>query len=137
MTSQDSDARILSRMLHTRHITLTVRYEPGIRYGRSLTWLAPELGDAGLALIEDHTTDTVPWRTWAGTVDEPTYERFAATWRLSEQGLRSTTMSGGKGQGAFATTIDGMNWEIDGDSPIVSVSVQVARPSDSANGRCT
>lgn len=119
-------------MPESRHVTITVRYEPQLDYGRSLAWLAPELSGAGLALTEDHLDDRAPSRTWAGYVDGATYERFARAWRLPAKPRdpgsgRSRHASAGA---TYVHTLDGMNWEVNGESPIIAVAVQVTR-------RCT
>lgn len=112
-----------------QHIVITVRYEPQVRYGTSLTWIAPELRDAGLHLVEDHLDDPRRSRTWAGSVDGPTFERFAKSWRLPRQNENVTASAFGDSNGTAsdARTYDGMNWEDGGASPIVWVSVRVAR----------
>jgi hypothetical protein len=56
-------------MAESRFIVMTVRYEPGARYGRSLAWIAPELEDAELALTEDRVERGAPSATWAGRVE--------------------------------------------------------------------
>ena len=69
-------------MVDPRYITITVQYDREPKYGRSLEWIAPELKDSALTMIEDHLGDPTPSRTWAGLVDGPTYEQFAKAWRL-------------------------------------------------------
>jgi hypothetical protein len=110
-----------------RYITIRVQYDRQTRYGRSLTWVAPELTDADLALTEDHLDGSAPARTWRGVVDGPTYERFAAAWRLEGVLVKPAPGTANKEHGARtrAFTLDGMNWEAGGESPIVCVSLQV------------
>ena len=114
-------------MAGLQHITITARYEPRVSYGTSLSWIAPELTDAGLALIDDHLDDPMPSRTWAGSVDGRTFERFAKSWRLPRENAVGSTSKGDDGEdtAAYERTYDGMNWEVGGDSPIISVSVHV------------
>ncbi len=114
-------------MSDARHVTIRVQYDPQVRYGRCLEWVAPELRDAGLVLTENHLGGSAPSRTWRGVVDGPTYERFAAAWRL--EGMLGEpapdTANEEHGPRTRACTLDGMNWEAGGESPIVYVSVQV------------
>ena len=113
-------------MAGLQHISITARYEPRVSHGTSLAWIAPELRHAGLALIDDHLDDPMPSRTWAGSVDERTFERFAKSWRLPrEDQLGSTSQDDGEHVVPYARTYDGMNWEVGGESPIISVSVYV------------
>ena len=94
-----------------RYITMKAVYDRDLHCGRSLTWIAPELKDAGLTMTEDDTDGLSPSRTWAGIVDGPTFKRFADAWHLNDA--------------TPARTFDGMNWEVGGESPIVYVSVDV------------
>ena len=104
------------------YVAIEVRYEPGSRDRAFLASTAPELGDAGLALIEDHLGQPKPSRTWAGRVDGQTFRRFAVAWALD----RATLDFDRRGEDAvYEKTFDGMNWEVDGVSPIISVSVKV------------
>ena len=114
-------------MAGLQHITITARYEPRVSYGTSLSWIAPELRDAGLALIDDHLNDPMPSRTWAGSVDGRTFERFAKSWGLPRENAVGSASKGDDGEdtAAYARTYDGMNWEVGGESPIISVSVNV------------
>jgi hypothetical protein len=111
----------------TRYVTIRVQYDQQARYGRSLKWVAPELKDAGLALTEDHLDMSAPSRTWRGVLDGPTYKRFAAAWRLEGMLDEETPDTANEEHGArtSACTLDGMNWEAGGESPIVYVSVRV------------
>jgi hypothetical protein len=130
MTRPIGDVR-LGAMTGSQHIAITVRYEPRTSYGTSLAWIAPELRDAGLALIEDHLGDPMPSRTWAGSLDGRTFERFSKSWRLprnNEHGS-ATKLDDGNDSGSYERTYDGMNWEVGGESPIISVSVQVGPDS--------
>lgn len=114
-------------MSGARYVTIRVQYDQQARYGRSLEWVAPELRYAGLALTEDHVGGAAPSRTWRGVVDGPTYERFATAWRLEAMLGEAAPDSADEEQGARtrACTLDGMNWEAGGESPIVYVSVRV------------
>jgi hypothetical protein len=116
-------------MAHFRHISITVRREPDARCGTSLAWIAPELRHAGLRLVEDHLDDGRPTRTWAGAVDEGTFRRFARAWRLprDDEELRADRAADRNETVGYTRTFDGMNWEVDGVSPIISVSVEVTR----------
>jgi len=112
-------------MVGLQHITITARYEPGVRQGVSLEWIAPELDDAGLALTEDQLDAPMPSRTWVGSVDGRTFERFAESWGLplKIKGQSASALDDGKDIVSYPRTYDGMNWEVDGKSPIISVSV--------------
>ena len=111
-------------MSDTRYVTIRVQYDQQARYGRSLNWVAPSSRDAGLVLTDDRLGGSAPSRTWRGVVDGPTYERFAAAWRL-EGMLGEPAPDTEHGAGTRACTLDGMNWEAGGESPIVCVSVRV------------
>ena len=112
-------------MTDDRFIVIAVAYDRHPGYGRSLDWIAPELSDAGLSLIEDHTDGASPSRTWAGAVDEPTFERFADAWGLHDE-TDEPPPTGADGHPAMHTyTLDGMNWEARGESPIVSATVHI------------
>jgi hypothetical protein len=104
-------------MGHDRYITIKVAYDSHSSYGRSLQWIAPELNEAGLNLIEDRRHDPRPSRTWAGAVDEDTFRRFADAWRLDHE-VDDTF------------TLDGMNWEVGGASPVVYVCVHIGAAPD-------
>jgi hypothetical protein len=116
-------------MVDPRYITITVQYDRDARYGRSLGWIAPELENSTLTLTDDHIAAPRPSRTWAGMVDGPTFERFARAWRLPGQ-ITTTTppVTDDPDRVARTYTLDGMNWEAGGISPIVCVSVHVIRP---------
>ena len=116
-------------MLDPRYITITVQYDRDPRYGRSLGWIAPELKNSTLTLTDDDIAGPRPSRTWAGMVDGPTFKRFARAWRLPRQ-ITGTTppVTDDPDRVARTYTIDGMNWEAGGISPIVCVSIQVTRP---------
>jgi hypothetical protein len=118
-------------MMDTRLITLTVRYEPHAQYGHSLAWVAPELAPAGLALTEDHLDGQAPFRTWAGSVDGSTFARLAEVWRLPHEEQEPGRCDDARV--SYTKTLDGMNWEIDQQSPIISASLRVTRP-DLADG---
>ncbi len=116
-------------MSDARYVAIRVQYDQQARYGRSLEWVAPELRYAGLALTEDRVDigGSAPSRTWRGVVDGPTYERFATAWRQEAMLGEAAPDTANEEQGARtrACTLDGMNWEADGESPIVYVSVRV------------
>jgi len=114
-------------MTDDRYITITVAYDTLSSYGRSLEWIAPELTDADLTMVEDRADDPRPSRTWAGTVDEPTFKRFADAWHLDHHGDEASeaTLTGDGPAVRGTYTFDGMNWEAGGESPIVYVSVHV------------
>ena len=116
-------------MVDPRYITITVRYDGVPKYGRSLGCVAPELKNSNLTMTDDNIGGPRPSRTWAGMVDAPTFERFARAWRLPGQ-ITSTTplVTDDPDRVPPNYTLDGMNWEADGFSPIVWVSVQVTRP---------
>jgi len=116
-------------MSHDRYVIITVVYEPLLTYGRSLEWIAPELRDAGLTMVEELNGGPSPSRTWAGVVHRPAFNRFADAWRLggaAEKPVLVVTNEGRQLPG-FSHTLDGMNWEAGGASPIVYVCVEVAR----------
>ena len=98
-------------MRDDRYITMTVAYDHYPQDGRPLSWIAPELRHAGLVMTEDHTGGPNPSRTWAGVVDGPTFKRLATAWHLHDA--------------TRARTFDGMNWEVDGRSPIVYVALEI------------
>ena len=128
----------LVAMVGKQRIAITVRYEPRVRHGTSLSWIAPELEGARLALIDDHLKDPMPSRTWAGVVNERTFARFAKSWglRRGNDGGSASELDDGAGDASYARTYDGMNWEFGGQSPIISVSVQVEPdPADRTSGR--
>jgi hypothetical protein len=103
-------------MRGSQYVTIEAHYERRYRGGRSLSKIAPELGGIGLAMTEDHTDDLAdPSCTWAGTVDGSTFGRFADAWRLDER-----PDSPGDDH-----ILDGMNWEVEGWSPVVYVALRV------------
>jgi hypothetical protein len=104
-----------------RLVTVTVVYERRARCAPTLEWIAPELKDAGLSLIEDHHKGSYPSRMWAGSVDGPAFARFADAWQLGDECSEPTSGS----LDAHAYTFDRMNWKTGGESPIVSVTIQV------------
>jgi len=112
-----------------RLITVTVWYERRSAHARSLEWIAPELGDAHLTLVEDQAESERPFRTWTGLVDGPTFERFARSWRLEDStgsGPDSSNHNQNASQVPRSYEFDGLNWEADGESPIICVTVQVS-----------
>jgi hypothetical protein len=114
-------------MLGPRHIIVTVQYDQQPSYGRSLEWIAPELKGARMTMTEDHTGDPQASRTWEGTLDASTFERFARAWRLPEgsSDQKKPAATATQDPGPRCYTLDGMNWEENGKSPIVYASVQV------------
>jgi hypothetical protein len=123
-------------MVDKRYIVIRVAYEPSV-YGRSLEWIAPELKDAGLTLIEEHADECGASRTWAGVVDGATSQRFADAWHLPDE-FHEPAAANLAEDGHIARarrTFDGMNWEVDGESPIVSVSVEIGVIRDSPRRR--
>lgn len=104
-----------------RYIVIKVAYDRYPSYGRSLAWVAPELREAGLSMVEDHSLAPSPSRTWTGSVDGPTFERFADAWHLDV----SSSVTDEEQAAAREYTFDGMNWEAGGESPIVYVRVRV------------
>ena len=111
----------------SRFIVIRAQFERQPKHGRALAWIAPELKDAGLKMLEDRTGDVRPARTWAGIVDASTFERFARAWRLrDETAERSSCTPAQDGHHpARSYAFDGMNWESGGESPIVYVSLHV------------
>jgi hypothetical protein len=122
-------------MTDDRYIVLRVVYERQFRYGRSLAWVAPELSDVDLTITADEMNDFVSSRTWAGIVDGPTYKRLAEAWRLGPEIAARTRDLGAElpGPQACSYVLDGMNWEVDDESPIVYVSLLVRRALRRAN----
>ena len=109
-----------------RFITIRVAYDSYPGYGRSLAWIAPDLKDAGLTMTEDHAAEPSPSRTWAGIVDRPTFERFADAWQLHAEADEPSAVTEHEHRATHIYTVDGMNWEAGGESPIVYVTVEVA-----------
>jgi len=119
-----------------QHIAITARYEPHVSRGTSLSWIAPELRGARLALVGDHLSDPMPSRTWAGVVDEQTFARFAKSWGLQRgnNGDSASELDDDTDNTPYTQTYDGMNWELGGKSPIISVSVEVEpAPADTTS----
>jgi hypothetical protein len=114
-------------MLRPRHIVISVYYDRHPAYGRSLRWIAPELQGAHMTMTEDRINDPRPSRTWEGTVDGPTFTRFARAWRLPADAAGPTSGAANSTHDSPPQrhTLDGMNWEDGGRSPIVCVSVEV------------
>jgi hypothetical protein len=108
-----------------RFVVISVAYDRHAGYDASLEWIAPELKDAGLSLIEDHTDGPSPSRTWAGTADGPTFERFADAWQLDDE-TNEPTLADADGHPSVHTyTFDGMNWETAGESPVTYATLHV------------
>ena len=117
-------------MVDPRYVTITVHYDGRPSNASSLEWIAPDLKDSALAMTEDHLGNPTPTRTWAGLVDGHTYEQFAEAWRLPKD--TDETSSGRDAEDHDVThtyTLDGMNWEVGQETPIVCVSLQVITPS--------
>jgi hypothetical protein len=111
---------------------IKVAYDCHPSYGRSLEWIAPELCDAGLSLIEDRTAGAKPSRTWAGSVSGATFARFSDAWGLDtkpDEGPSDVVTEAGR-RSLHAYTFDGMNWETGGESPVVYVTVLVGATRD-------
>jgi hypothetical protein len=113
-------------MTEDRFITLTVAYERHAGRGPSLAWIAPELKDAGLRLIEDNHDGFHPSRTWAGLVNGSTFDHFADAWHLHDDNDQPTTRNADSHPTTDTHTLDGMNWETDGESPIIYTTVDVS-----------
>jgi len=69
----------------------------------------------------------IPSRTWACVVDEQTFARFAKSWGLQRgnNGDSASKLDDGTENTPYTQTYDGMNWQLGGKSPIISVSVEV------------
>lgn len=113
--------------MNQRFVVITVQYERSPDDGLSLGSIAPELMDAGLSLIDDRVDDAVASRTWAGLVEGPAFDRFAESWRLRDDTPEpdSLTSNGDQARAPRSYVFDGMNWETDGESPIICVTLQV------------
>ena len=113
-------------MLGPHHIIMRVQYDRQPNYGR-----IPRMDRTGTeGRPADHDrrpiSDPQPARRWEGTVDGPTFERFARAWRLPVDGPGPAlpTASGTRALATRRYTLDGMNWEQSGQSPIVCVSLR-------------
>ena len=122
-----------------RYVILAVEYERGgaTDEERSLGWLAPELADAGLSLVED----TRRVREWVGVIDGDTHARFAKRWGLGDRadqpGVGVLTEYGHLP--CLTYTWDRMQWEGAEPSPIVWISVKLSEPIEAelvAHGWC-
>jgi hypothetical protein len=119
-------------MADDRYVVVRVAYDRFPSHGRSLKWIAPELDGAGLGLIEDRIHEQSPRRTWAGVVSAAAFERFESAWHLdtaAAEAVFALPTEHGQLRGR-EYTFDGMNWEAEGVSPIVYVTVRVARVRD-------
>ena len=96
-------------MTEGRFIILTVAYERCVGRGPSLEWIAPELKDAGLSLIEDSHNGWNPSIRWAGVVDGPTFDRFADAWHLHHENDQPASGNADGYPTMHAHTLDGMN----------------------------
>jgi hypothetical protein len=114
-------------MVHDRYLVLKVASDRPA-YERSLERVATELRDAGLTIVEDHAHELQPSRTWAGTVDGITFDHFADAWHLDRKAARPglTQVPGDGWRATRSYTFDGMDWEANGESPIVYVSLTVS-----------
>jgi len=125
-------ARALTR---DRFIILRVAYERHAPRGPSLGWIAPELKDAGLSLIEDNRDGWNPSCEWAGLVNEPTFDRFAAAWHLHDENDEPASDNVDGHPMMHAHTLDGMNWETRGLSPVIFATVHVWGVRNEHEGR--
>jgi hypothetical protein len=102
-----------------RYLVMTLEYEPkATDVQRSLRWRAPELVHARLTLTEDGDEPQ-----WAGVVDEDTYASLADAWGLDVH------------LDSYRHVFDGMEFEHDGLSPIIWVSL-IVRDSSEAEPDC-
>lgn len=69
-------------MTGDHYVVIRVAYDRRPAYSRSLSWIAPEVRDAGLIMTEDRSDEANASRTWAGVVDGATFARFADAWWL-------------------------------------------------------
>ncbi len=91
-------------------------------------WIAPELTGGALRMRADLSDQSGESRTWAGFVDEATFKRSADVWRLDATPYKPAVgvVAEAGGLTVREYTLDGMNWEMGGMSPIVYVSVWVS-----------
>jgi len=108
-----------------RFIILRIAYERHAARGPSLEWIAPELKDAGLSLIEDNRDGWNPSCEWAGLVNGPTFDRFATAWHLEDENDEPASDNADGYTMMHAHTLDGMNWESQGLSPVIFATVHV------------
>ncbi|HTT30504.1 MAG TPA: hypothetical protein VMG37_18960 [Solirubrobacteraceae bacterium] len=108
-----------------RFIILRVAYERPAARAASLEWIAPELKDAGLTLIEDNRDGWNPSCEWAGLVDRAKFDRLAAAWHLYDENDPPASDDASGQPMMQVHTLDGMNWETGGESPILSVTVHL------------
>ena len=120
-------------MAANRYIIITVVYDCPTRCERSLERIAPELSNAGLTIVGDRADLSPPSRTWAGVVDGCTLAEFARAWRL--HGADELWVPDERAVVRRAWTLDGMNSEVDGESPIVYVHVEVRGTSHGDGAR--
>jgi len=118
-----------------RFIILRVAYDRPAAPAASLEWIAPELKDAGLSLIEDNRDGPNPCCEWAGVVDGPKFERFAAAWHLYDEDDQAASDNASGQPVMHVHTLDGMNWETQGESPILFVTVHVWAAQDEDEAR--
>jgi hypothetical protein len=109
-----------------RYVVLKVAYDRPAGAG-SLARVAPELCGVGLTSVDDRAGEPQPLRTWAGFVDGVAFRRFADAWHLDRRAARPglTRVPGHGLLAARSFTFDGMEWEANGASPIVYVSLTV------------
>ena len=112
-------------MSEDRFVILTVAYERPAGRGPSLGWIAPELQGAGLSLIEEIHHGWNPCRRWAGLVDGPTFDRFADAWHLHDENDHPASGNPDGNPMMLAHTLDGMNWDTQGESPVIFATVHV------------
>jgi hypothetical protein len=93
-----------------RYLILTAEYEANATdVQRSLSWLAPELVQAGLTLSEEGEV-----RMWTGVLDGDTYARFAERWGVDGE------------RPSYRRVFDGMEFEHEGSSPIIWARLDVS-----------
>jgi hypothetical protein len=120
--------KVSDPMPEPRYITLRVSFDSHTNSERTLRWIAPELARAGLAMTDDHMEGRVRYRTWAGSVDEATVRQLMEAWRLTDPiGGSGGENDDDRQPASRAYTLDGMNWETDGRSPVVWASVEIGR----------
>jgi hypothetical protein len=124
-----ADFRVNDRV--RRYVVLKVAYDRPANAG-SLQWVAPELRDVGLTSVEGGAGEPQSLRTWSGFVDGAAFRRFADAWHLDRRAARPglTRVPGHGLLAARSFTFDGMEWEANGESPIVYVSLTVTAVAD-------
>jgi hypothetical protein len=110
-----------------RYVIVRVAYErDATGFERSLRWLVPELGDAGLTM----TADARGGREWAGVIDGDTYARLADRWDLDDkpEQTNGAALTEDERPASHTYAWDGMEWETAGSSPIIYMSLRVGDP---------